>query len=65
MPLKSAKRRSVAEDTDVFRSVEPALAPCLVRHRIIIEVALELFSMQEGSEEHLDGDLARSLRIIR
>ena len=55
----------VAEDTHVFRCVEPALGPCPVRYRIIIEVVLELFSMQESSEEHLEGDLARSLRIIR
>ena len=58
---ESKAAQGVAEDTDVFRCVEPALVPCPVRCRILFEMVLELLSVQEGGKELLKGDLTWSL----
>ena len=58
---ESKTAQGVAEDTDVFRCVEPALVPCPVRCRILFEMVLELLSVQEGGKELLKGDLTWSL----
>ncbi len=58
---ESTAAQGVAEDTDVFWCVEPALVPCPVRCRILFEMVLELLSAQEGGKELLKGDLTWSL----
>ena len=49
----------------MLRRVEPALAACPVRCRILLKMVLKLLSVQERGKELLEGDFPRSLWIVR